>query len=61
MRLIEENAADDIDIGGSSAMSNVKDKASKKQLKWEKKRHEKMSGKNFRKGGFKKKAKGGRK
>jgi len=37
--LVEEAAIDDIDLGGSEAVSNLKDKASKKQLKWEAGRH----------------------
>lgn len=47
--LIDESAVDDLDLGGSGAVSNVKDNATKKQLKWEKKRDEKMRGLNFRK------------
>ena len=47
--LVEEAAADDIDLGGSGAMSNVKDKAGKKQLLWERDRDHggKGRGKNF--------------
>ncbi len=36
--LVDEAAADDVDLGGTDAMSNVKDKAGKKQMMWEKNR-----------------------
>ena len=46
--LIDESQTDELDLGGSEAVSNVKDKAGIKQLKWEKVRNEKMSGKDYR-------------
>jgi ribosome biogenesis protein MAK21 len=42
--MVEEAAVDDIDLGGSEAVSNVKDKAGKRQLKWEAGRHNDVKG-----------------
>lgn len=55
--LVEESAADDLDIGGLNAVSNSKDKkAGKKQMKWEKTRFNEGEGGSRRQH---KKAKGG--
>lgn len=70
--LIDENIGDDeLDLGGSEAVSNVKDKAGIKQLKWEKKKHENQDwkkkgggggrGNKFKKGGNFGKKGGGKK
>ena len=67
--LIDENVGEDeLDLGGSEAVSNVKDKAGLKQLKWEKKKTTEQRGakggqdwrKKVKKGGHSKKFKGGK-
>ncbi len=57
--LVEQAAADDVDLGGAGAMSNVRDRAGKKQLQWEGHRgREKEKKGNWAKG--KAKARGGK-
>ncbi len=45
--VVEQAVADDVDLGGVGAVSNVKDKAGKKQLVWERERGGEKRGKRF--------------